>query len=1309
MLRSELKRLFGPNPPPLWLRAVLFAAAYFLLAQTGNFLTPSASGKTYVIFWLPAGLYAAVLLLHAPRQWGWFIAAALPANLAFDLAKGTPVYLILAFYASNTVQATLGAWLVQTFVGRETRLRTVKEFFGFIGLAGIFSTAFGAFIGAGALHLAGLSDDLFQAVKIWWGSCAMAVLLFSPAVITWCDHPDHTQAISDRKRRRRIIEGIVLYGGLIIGTWVIFVMSPSVTSPYKFRTLPFLVWAGLRFGRRGAATANLIYAVLVVYSASHAQDLPVVSDLATSQMTFTVQTFLVVAALVGLVPAITLAERDQALGQLRESETHYRNLTEAAFEGVCISENGRLLDVSKQLLGMIGYERHEVLGRQIPEFIAPGTRAAVAAAIRREQEFPYLIELVRKDGRILNCEVRAKVVNSGGRALRMTAVRDITERVQAEEALRQSEEKFSKAFKSSPSSILITRQADGRILEANDTFCRRYEVPPGTAQGRTVYELGVWNNALEREALLARLEQEGSIRNFEKTGVLPSGRRFVSLLSLEKIKLQGEACLLTVTHDITDLKAAERALQENETKFRMLFNSANDAIFLMQGVEILDCNRMTEVLFGCGREQILGRSPIDFSPETQPDGESSAAKGDKKIAAVLAGEPQFFEWTHRRPDGTRFDAEVSLNRVELAGRWFVQAIVRDISPRKQTEITLKLLSQRLRLAAAAAAAAVWEWNLQTNDIVVDERMFALYGYPTNPSGRLSYEQWASRVHPEDLPEQEATLKQTVATKGQSKREFRIHRTDGTLRHVQAAEIVICDEHGEAVRMVGVNIDITERKTAEAALRESEERYRAVVEFSPDCIAVTVGEQIVYMNQAGAWMLGATAPTALVGKTVYDFAPTATHSAIRERRQRVLETGVASPLFETVMQRLDGTPVSIESQAVPFVYSGRAAVLYLIRDITARKQAEQQLQENQRMLTTLMANLPGMVYRCQHDADWTMQFVSDGCQALTGYRPQDLQASRTTNFTALTHPDDRDLVRQTVENAVQRRGVFEVNYRIRTAIGEEKWVWERGQGVFGAEGNLIALEGFITDITAQRQAEAEREAATKREQQIRAEFTRQLIASQEAERTRIAREIHDHLGQLLTALKLDLRSLERRASGLSDPELQTALLSKVKSAKELADETITSVQKIASELRPGILDRLGLAAAIEAEAQAFATRTGVSCPCSVPAETPPIPQDRAIATYRIFQEIMTNVARHAHATEVRIRLQLSATVLELEVADNGVGLAEEHFANPKSFGLLGMTERAEILGGQIEFGKPPDGSGTVVAVRLPLGETKLADT
>lgn len=761
---------------------------------------------------------------------------------------------------------------------------------------------------------------------------------------------------------------------------------------------------------------------------------------------------------------------------------------------------------------------------------------------------------------------------------------DITESKRAEEALRQSEEKFAKAFISSPSSILITRVSDGRIMEANETFSRHFELLPEQTRGKTVFELGVWQEGAERDALMQRLHAEGSLRNIEKVTILPSGRRSISLLSLERIKLQGEDCLLTVTHDITDLKEAERALLESEIKFRTLFNSASDAIFLMQGLKILDCNRMTEVLFGCDRGQIIGRTPIDFSPETQPDGERSAHKGEKKISAVLAGQPQFFEWTHVRTDGGKFEAEVSLNRVELDGALFVQAIVRDVTNRKQTEVKLKLLSERLRIATAAAAIAVWEWNLLTNEILVDERLYEIYGYPSLPNGRFTYEQWRQRVHPEDWAAQEAQLQRTIAAKSQGVREFRAYRLDGALRHIQAAEIVISNEQGRPSRVIGVNIDITERKCAEEALRE-----------------------------------------------------------------------------------------------------------------------------NQRMLATLMANLPGMVYRCQNDAAWTMLFVSEGCHALTGYRPADFLDNRTLSFASIIHAADQNRIQQVVQTALNRGGVFELNYRIHTAQGEEKWVWERGQGVYTEDRKLIALEGFITDITAQRKAEAEREAAQKREQETRAEFTRQLIASQEAERTRIAREIHDHLGQLLTALKLDLRSMERRASVLSDTELQGALLGKLKSAKELADETITSVQKIASELRPGILDRLGLAAAIEAEAQTFASRTGVDCRCAVPDTTPPIPQDRAIAAFRIFQEIMTNVARHAHATEVEVRLQLDATLLTLAVADNGVGIPEAQFTNPKSFGLLGMMERAEILGGQIRFTHRPTGSGTVVTVKLPLSAGNLSES
>jgi signal transduction histidine kinase len=160
------------------------------------------------------------------------------------------------------------------------------------------------------------------------------------------------------------------------------------------------------------------------------------------------------------------------------------------------------------------------------------------------------------------------------------------------------------------------------------------------------------------------------------------------------------------------------------------------------------------------------------------------------------------------------------------------------------------------------------------------------------------------------------------------------------------------------------------------------------------------------------------------------------------------------------------------------------------------------------------------------------------------------------------------------------------------------------------------------------------------------------------------------------------------------------MGKLVSARELADETIESVQKIASELRPGILDRLGLAAAMEVETQAFQARTTIHCDWSPPEEPVTISQELATASFRIFQEILTNIARHSQATRVTVRLARNGDILVIDAADNGVGIQQKDVQNPKSLGLLGMQERAAMLGGAVTFDRN-QGGGTRVTVQLPL--------
>jgi signal transduction histidine kinase len=204
---------------------------------------------------------------------------------------------------------------------------------------------------------------------------------------------------------------------------------------------------------------------------------------------------------------------------------------------------------------------------------------------------------------------------------------------------------------------------------------------------------------------------------------------------------------------------------------------------------------------------------------------------------------------------------------------------------------------------------------------------------------------------------------------------------------------------------------------------------------------------------------------------------------------------------------------------------------------------------------------------------------------------------------------------------------------------------------------------------------------------------------EEERTRVAREIHDELGQALTAIKIDLTALLRELPTDKGPVVQRS-----QSVLKRLDETIQSVRKIATELRPGILDDLGLVAAVEWAAEEFQARTGTKCRVSLPDGEIAMDPERATALFRIFQETLTNVARHANATEVNARLGTENGDLVLEVHDNGQGIDEKELLAGRSLGIMGMRERAWLLHGDFTIGSVP-GQGTTVKVRIPNTDSK----
>ncbi|MFH0916955.1 MAG: histidine kinase [bacterium] len=293
--------------------------------------------------------------------------------------------------------------------------------------------------------------------------------------------------------------------------------------------------------------------------------------------------------------------------------------------------------------------------------------------------------------------------------------------------------------------------------------------------------------------------------------------------------------------------------------------------------------------------------------------------------------------------------------------------------------------------------------------------------------------------------------------------------------------------------------------------------------------------------------------------------------------------------------------------------------------------------------------------------------------------------------AVVHGLDEPWYACPLEEAVEKGQAVE-----REALDEESGRWIRSAiyptGSLDREGGRVFLH-MVSDITDAKKGEAQLQASR---EQLR-ELSRFLESVREEERTRMAREIHDELGQTLTALKIDLSWLTKRL-----PQDQESLLGKAESMYELVGAAIERVKKISAELRPGVLDDLGLADAIQWQTQEFSKLTGIKVKFSASPEDAILDRDRSTAVFRICQEALTNVVRHADATRVTVSLKKGARRVSLRISDNGKGIEESQILHPRAFGLIGMRERTRPWGGEVKISGTP-GKGTVVAVSIPLGK------
>ena len=488
--------------------------------------------------------------------------------------------------------------------------------------------------------------------------------------------------------------------------------------------------------------------------------------------------------------------------------------------------------------------------------------------------------------------------------------------------------------------------------------------------------------------------------------------------------------------------------------------------------------------------------------------------------------------------------------------------------------------------------------------------------------------------------------------------------------------------------------LTARRRAEEALRTSETKQGLIIRALP----VVSYSAMASGNFGALWVSDNIDVISGFPSTAFlqdaDFWASHLHPSDRERVllsfQRLLEAGTVNTEYRWKVA--DGTYRWFLDNAVLQKNPDGTAmeIVGIWLDITAQKEIEDRLrQANERLTALIHASPVGIVIL---DAAGNCQLWNPAAERIFGWR-EDEVLGRPLPTVA---PEQLDEHRRLRERVLKDEAFTELEVVRSRKDGTRIYISLSTAPLRDRSGTICGVLGLMADMSQRKQVEVQLNQSYG---QLRA-LAKRLESVREEESSRIAREIHDELGQAMTSLKLDLSWVARRLSIPETAESRGQLLERIQGTMQQLEVTIQTVRAIATALRPSILDELGLAAALDWQTRDFEKRTGIRCEWSMPSDPIPIGPDQATAIFRIYQEILTNVVRHAQASNIRIHLGISPGWLVLEVCDNGRGIPDSTLANRNSLGLLGMRERAAQWGGDVSI-LGAGGMGTTVKVRLPL--------
>jgi PAS domain S-box-containing protein len=712
----------------------------------------------------------------------------------------------------------------------------------------------------------------------------------------------------------------------------------------------------------------------------------------------------------------------------------------------------------------------------------------------------------------------------------------------------------------------------------------------------------------------------------------------------------------------------------NDEQFRLLVESVSDyAIFLLDpSGRVMSWNAGAERIKGYPAQEIVGQHFSLFYPP-----EERAAGTPERLLrrAEREGRARHEGW-RVRSDGTQFWADVVLTALRGPGgalRGFAK-VTRDMTARhreQEKEAMLAAMFEHTSLGIVMVDAA-------GRYARANPQFERLLGYDAN---ELAQKTIGELTHPEDVEESRRIFEELVqGRRSQATYEKRYLRSDGQVIWARNSATRLADADGRLRYVMATVENITDRRLAYEALRESEARLQAFTSHSPAVMFLKDRDgRYRFVNPQFLQRFGLSRAQVLGRTDAQLFAP-AQASALGESDAEVLARGVPVEYEQT--SELPGGPRFSAVSKFP-VFDGTGAVVGLggvAIDITERRKAEQALRE-QRTLLEEAQRLAGLGCWEWDPASGRVSW-SEELYRIYGVKRGVFQPSFET-YLERVHPRDRERVARVVTRALREQGAsFDFEERIVRPGGEERQLRSHGEVVRDASGRPLKVVGACLDITEHKAAEAALRA-----------LSRRLVEAEEKERRRIARELHDQVGQNLSALNINLDIV---LSSLGEGPLRTRMQDSLK----LVDGTLQSIEAVMGELRPPLLDEYGLGAALAGYAEEYAERTGVRVEIDKPRDLgKALRPEAAVALFRIAQEALNNVAKHAGARLVRIGLSFDTDEVNLSVADDGSGFDVTQAPRGR-WGMSTMRERAEAAGGRFMVDSVP-GRGTVVRAAVPL--------